>query len=83
MQNPRYKCVTLKAYTAARTKTQPKIYYIYNIIEQCVGILSSSARDRISTLICEFMDKTPQITEEQLVMTIDKAQETKLQRYKS
>ena len=31
----------------------------------------------------EFMDKTPQIAEEQLVMTIDKAQETKLQRYKS
>ena len=29
------------------------------------------------------MDKTPQIAEEQLVMTIDKAQETKLQRYKS
>ena len=28
------------------------------------------------------MDKTPQIAEEQLVMTIDKAQETKLQRHK-
>ena len=28
------------------------------------------------------MDKTPQIAEEQLVMMIDKAQETKLQRYK-
>ena len=28
------------------------------------------------------MDKTPQIAEEQLVMTIDKAQEAKLQRYK-
>ena len=28
------------------------------------------------------MDKTPQIAEEQLVMTMDKAQETKLQRYK-
>ena len=55
------------------------------IIEQCVGVHSSSARDRItiSTWTCEFMDKTPQIAEEQLVMTIDKAQETKLQRYKS
>ena len=31
VQNPRYKCVTLKAYTSARTKTQPKIYYnLYN-----------------------------------------------------
>ena len=29
------------------------------------------------------MDKTPQIAEEQLVITMDKAQETKLQRYKS
>ena len=29
------------------------------------------------------MDKTPQIAKEQLVMTMDKAQETKLQRYKS
>ena len=28
------------------------------------------------------MDKTPQIAEEKLVMTIDKAKETKLQRYK-
>ena len=28
------------------------------------------------------MDKTPEIAEEQLVMTIDKAQETKLQKYK-
>ena len=53
------------------------------IIEQCVGVVSSSARNRISTWTCEFMDKTPQIAEEQLVMTIDKAQETKLQRYKS
>ena len=53
------------------------------IIEQCVGVVSSSARDRISTWTCEFMDKTPQIAEEQLVMTIDKAQKTKLQRYKS
>ena len=26
----------------------------------------------------EFMDKTPQIAEEQLVMTMDKTQETKL-----
>ena len=32
---------------------------------------------------CEFMDETPQIAEEQLVMMIDKAQKTKLQRYKS
>ena len=48
-----------------------------------LGVLSSSARDRIHTWTCEFMDKTPQIAEEQLVMTIDKAQETKLQRYKS
>ena len=31
----------------------------------------------------EFTDETPQIAEEQLVMTMDKAQETKLQRYKS
>ena len=31
----------------------------------------------------KFTDKTPQIAEEQLVMTMDKAQETKLQRYKS
>ena len=28
------------------------------------------------------MDKTPQIAEEQLITMIDKAQETKLQRYK-
>ena len=51
------------------------------IIEQCVGVLSSSAR--IRTWTYEFMDKTSQIAEEQLVMTMDKAQETKLQRYKS
>ena len=31
----------------------------------------------------EFTDKTPQIAEEQLVMTMNKAQETKLQSYKS
>ena len=31
----------------------------------------------------EFTDETPQIAEKQLVMTMDKAQETKLQRYKS
>ena len=53
------------------------------IIQQRVGVLSSSARDRIRTWTCEFMDKTPQIAEEQLVMTMDEAQETKLQRYKS
>ena len=53
------------------------------IIEQCVGVLSISACNRINTWTCEFMDKTPQIAEEQLVMTIDKAQETKLQRYES
>ena len=28
------------------------------------------------------MDKTPQIAEEQLIMKMDKAQETSLQRYK-
>ena len=48
-----------------------------------MGILSTSARDRIRTWTSEFMDKTPQIAEEQLVMTMDKAQETKLQKYKS
>ena len=48
-----------------------------------LGVFSSSARNRIRTGTCEFMDKTPQIAEEQLVMMIDKAQETKLQRYKS
>ena len=31
----------------------------------------------------EFLDKTPQIDEEILVMMMDKAKETKLQRYKS
>ena len=31
----------------------------------------------------EFTDETPQIDEEQHVMTMDKAQETKLWRYKS
>ena len=31
----------------------------------------------------ELTDETPQIAEEQLVITMDKAQETKLQRYKS
>ena len=31
----------------------------------------------------EFTDKTPQIAEEQLVMTMNKAQETKLQSHKS
>ena len=29
------------------------------------------------------MDTTPQIAEEKLIMMMDKAQETKLQRYKS
>ena len=48
-----------------------------------MGVLSSSARDRIRTWTCEFMDKTPQIVEEQLVMTMDKAQGAELQRYKS
>ena len=46
-----------------------------------MGVLSLSAR--IRTWTCEFMDKTPQIAEEQLVMTMDKALETKLQWYKS
>ena len=40
------------------------------IVEQCVGVLSLSARIRASN--CEFIDKTPQIAEEQLVMTMDK-----------
>ena len=31
----------------------------------------------------EFTDKTSQIAEEQLVMTMEKAQETKIQRYRS
>ena len=48
-----------------------------------MGVLSSSAHDWIHTWTYEFMDKTPQIAEEQLIMTMDKAQETDLQRYKS
>ena len=48
-----------------------------------MGILSLSARDQIHTWTCEFMDKTPQIAEEQLIMMMDKGQETKFQRYKS
>ena len=32
---------------------------------------------------CEFMDKTPQRDEEQLIMMMDKAQETQLQKYDS
>ena len=48
------------------------------IIKKCEGVLSSSAR--ICTSTCEFMDRTPHIAEEQLVMTKDKAQETKLQK---
>ena len=48
-----------------------------------MGVISLSARDRIRTWTYEFMVKTPQIAEEQLVMTMDKAQETKFQRYKS
>ena len=51
------------------------------IIEQCVGVLFLSVCDQICT--CEFMDKTQQIAEEQLVMTMDKAQETKIRRCKS
>ena len=31
----------------------------------------------------EFMDKTPQLAKEKLIMTMDKAEEAKLQRYKS
>ena len=31
----------------------------------------------------EFTDETPQIEKEKLIMTMDKAKETKLQRYKS
>ena len=45
------------------------------------SFLMSSDSYLVST--CEFTDKTPQIAEEQLVMTMDKAQETKLRRYKS
>ena len=43
--------------------------------------LMSSDSYLVSTY--EFTDETPQIAEEQLVMTMDKAQETKVQRYKS
>ena len=81
MQNPSYKDVTLNAYIHLTWPQHKQIKSI--IIEQRVGVLSSSARDRIRTLTCEFMDKTPQVAEEQLVMTMDKAQETELQRYKN
>ena len=85
MQDPHYKDVTLNAYTSAWTKTSFKStnYNYTHVIEQCVGVLSSSARDQIRTWNCELMEKTPQIAKEQIVMTMDKAQETKLQRYKS
>ena len=45
------------------------------------SFLMSSDSYLISTY--EFTDENPQIAEEQLVMTMDKAQETKLQKYKS
>ena len=77
MQKPRYKDVTFECIHLSINK--PSLNS--NIIEQCVGDLSLSAW--ICTWTCEFMDKTPQIAEEQLIMMMDKAQETKLWRYKS
>ena len=74
VQIPRYKHVTLNAYIHLKKLSLKSI-----MIEQRVGVLSSSARDWIRTRTCEFMDKTPQIAvEKQLVMTMDKAQETEL-----
>ena len=67
----------------ASTLEKSKKLSLKSIIIECVGVLSTSARDRIHTWTSEFIDKTPQIAEEQLVMTTDKIQETKLQRYKS
>ena len=52
---------------------------LIKFIIECESILYKSARDRIRTWTCEFMDKNPQKAEEQLVMTMDKA----LPRYKS
>ena len=50
----------------------------------CVGVpYSSACRESYLVRTYEFTDETPQIAEEQLVMTMDKAQETKLQRYKN
>ena len=43
----------------------------------------SSRSDSYLSSSCEFVDKTLQMAEEQLVMTMDKVQETRLQRYKS
>ena len=42
------------------------------IIEQCVGVHSTSAHDRICTWTCEFMDKTPQIAEEYITRYDDR-----------
>ena len=47
---------------------------------ECSFLISS---DLYLFRTCEFMDETSQIAEEQLLITIEKAQETKLQRYKS
>ena len=38
------------------------------MIEQCVDNISLSAWNRIRTWTCEFMDKTPQIAKEQLII---------------
>ena len=77
MQNPRYKYVTFEHIHLSIHK--PSLNSI--IIEQFAGILSLSTR--IHTWTYEFMDKTPQIAEELLVMMMDKLQKIKLQRYKS
>ena len=52
VQNPHYKGVTLNPYTSAWTKLSLK-----SIVIECVGVLSTSARDQILTWTCEFMDK--------------------------
>ena len=49
-----------------------------------MGILSSSAWIHNYLFGAhEFMDKTPQLAKEKLIMTMNKAEEAKLQRYKS
>ena len=50
------------------------------IIEQRVGVLFSQLTIRFVLELVNLWTKPPQIAEEQLVMTMDKAQETKLQR---
>ena len=70
------KCITVTTKMLLWKHTpqhEQKLSLKSTIIEQCV----------VSIWTCEFMDKTLQIAEKQLVMTIDKAQETKLQRYRS